>query len=107
MYRPCLAARCTGLLLFALVLVTSEPPAAPAADAEQAAQRAAALLKQVGVNRGLCVIIGQDTDVILELVQSSDLTVLVREPDAKARARLQQAAVEAGLGIDRLVIQSG
>jgi len=107
MYRSRLAARSTGLLLFALVLVTSEPSEAGAADAEQAAERAAELLKQVRVNRGLCVVIGQDPAVILELVQSSDLTVLVREPDPAARARLQQAAVEAGLGIDRLVIQSG
>ena len=107
MYRSRLAARCTGLLLFALVLIISEPKQAAAADAEEAAQRAAELLKQVRVNRGLCVVVGQDPDVILELVQSSDLTVLVREPDAATRARLQQAAVEAGLGIDRLVIQSG
>ena len=78
------------------------------ADLEQeAAEQAAALLKQVGVNRGLCVAVGQELEVVLELVQSSDLLVLVREPNAKARARLQQAADEAGLGIDRLVIQAG
>ncbi len=103
--RP--TARRTGLLLLTLALAHAGLAAVHAADPQQAAERAAALLKQVGVNRGLCVTVGQEAEVVLELVQSSDLLVLVREPDAKARARLQQAADEAGLGIDRLVIQAG
>ena len=105
MHHSRLVVRCAGSLLSLLVILQAATVAA--ADAEQSAARAAALLKQVGINRGLCVVVGQEPGVVLELVQSSDLTVLVRESDAAQRARLQQAANEAGLGIDRLVIQAG
>ena len=107
MNLPRLTVRHFGMFLLTLALAHAGLAPVDAADPQQAAQRAAALLKQVGVNRGLCVAVGQEAEVVLELVQSSDLLVLVREPDAKARARLQQAADEAGLGIDRLVIQAG
>ena len=107
MNPPRLTVHHSGLFLLTLALVHAGLSPVHSADPQQAAEQAAALLKQVGVNRGLCVAVGQEAEVVLELVQSSDLLVLVREPDAKARARLQQAADEAGLGIDRLVIQAG
>ena len=99
MNLPRLTVRHFGMFLLTLALAHAGLALVDAADPQQAAQRAAALLKQVGVNRGLCVAVGQEAEVVLELVQSSDLLVLVREPDAKARARLQQAADEAGLAM--------
>ena len=107
MHHSRLVVRCAESLLSLLLILQATSSPVAAADAEQSAARATALLKQVGVNRGLCVVVGQEPGVVLELVQSSDLTVLVREPDAGRRSRLQQAANEAGLGIDRLVIQAG
>ena len=105
-----LTARSAGCWV-TLVLTTLAGPlltsTARAADQQQAAAIAETLLKHVAVNRGLCVMIGQDPDVVMELVHASELLVLVREPDSKTRARLQQAATAAGVGIDRLVIQSG
>ena len=94
-------------VMLSIVLLQTLPKTAAAADAQQAAAAARVLAGHVGINRGLCVVVGQDPDVVIELVESTELTVLVREPDAKRLARLQQAANEAGLEIDRLVIQSG
>ena len=94
-------------LVLATLALTRLAPTARAADREQAAAIAGELLKHVGVNRGLCVVIGQDPDVVMELVHASELLVLVREPNTETRVRLQRAANEAGVGIDRLVIQQG
>ncbi len=96
-------------LALLLALPLSPLPSLTAADsaAERAAATASGWLKTIGDSRGLCVVVGQDPAAILELVQSSKWTVLVREPDDQKRMALQRAADESGLGIDRLVIQSG
>ena len=75
--------------------------------AADAVETAGMLLERAGVKRGLCVVTGQDPDVVMELVQGSELLVLVREPRAKVAGQLRAAAAEAGIGIDRLVIQAG
>ena len=107
MIRPHSSFSYATVVLSVVLLQTVAPASAPATDAQQAAATARVLLGHVGINRGLCVVVGQDPGVIMELVQSTELTVLVREPDAGRRAQLQQAANEAGLNIDRLVIQAG
>ena len=78
MNPPRLTVHHSGLFLLTLALVHAGLSPVHSADPQQAAERAAALLKQVGVNRGLCVAVGQELEVVLELVQSSDLLVLVR-----------------------------
>jgi outer membrane protein assembly factor BamB len=70
---------------------------------------AQAIVKQTGVRRGVCGVVtnsGQDR-LPIELARASELLVHVRCADHDSVARLQAMAEEAGLGIDRLVVEYG
>jgi outer membrane protein assembly factor BamB len=80
--------------------------AALAADGDTPAL-AEKLIELAGVDRGVCAMLGSDRDLPLQVAQSSDLLVHVREPEADSAAGLRQQAEEAGLGIDRLIVEQG
>jgi outer membrane protein assembly factor BamB len=60
-----------------------------------------------GVDRGLCAVIGGPRDLAVQIAQCSNLLVHVREPDPSVVAIQRRLAEEAGLGIDRLIIEHG
>jgi len=65
------------------------------------------LVDMGGVDRGLCAIIGGRRDLPVQIAQCSNLLVHVREPDPSIVAIQRRLAEEAGLGIDRLIIELG
>ena len=65
------------------------------------------LVTMGGVERGLCVVIGGPSALPVQVARSSHLVVHVREPDPHVLVQKRQLAQEAGLGIDRLVIEQG
>ncbi|MHC4226700.1 MAG: outer membrane protein assembly factor BamB family protein [Planctomycetota bacterium] len=73
--------------------------------------RAGALARKLvsmgGVDRGLCAVIGGPRDLPVQIAQCSNLLVHVREPDPSVVAIQRRLAEEAGLGIDRHIIEQG
>ncbi len=65
------------------------------------------LVDMGGVNRGLCAVIGGPRGLPVQIAQCSNLLVHVREPDPSVVAIQRRLAEEAGLGIDRLIIEQG
>ncbi len=78
--------------------------ASPSRDSGPTAGR---LLQWSGMDRGVCVVLGPDSDVALELARDSQLLVHVRDPAAETVTRLQRQADEAGFGIQRLALEQG
>ena len=66
------------------------------------------VLKQIGLLRGICVVLG-DTDGqwSMELARHSELLVYVQLTDAAAVAKARAAAEHAGLDASRLQIELG
>ncbi len=77
--------------------------------ADNRAEESRQILDQAGVQRGVCAIVTADGwgTRPLDLARHSELFVHVRCRDAAAASRLAQAARAAGLGIDRLAVESG
>ena len=65
------------------------------------------LVDMGGVDRGLCAVIGGRHDLPVRIARCSNLLVHVREPDPSIVAIQRRLAEEAGLGIDRLIIEQG
>lgn len=65
------------------------------------------IIKQTGLDRGLCVVLGAKGDLPLDLARESQALVYVRDPDAAAVAALHKQALAAGLPIQRLVVERG
>ena len=65
------------------------------------------ILDGLDSSRGICVVVGGDSSLPLELARSSELLVHCRQPDALRAAKLRSLADQAGLGIDRLVVDIG
>ena len=61
--------------------------ASPSRDSGPTAGR---LLQWSGMDRGVCVVLGPDSDVALELARDSQLLVHVRDPAAETVTRLQR-----------------
>ena len=78
-----------------------------AAGSGATAKLAERLIEQAGIGRGICLVLGRDGDVALDLARGSQMLVHVREPRASAVAELRKAADEAGLGIGRVVVEQG
>jgi len=57
--------------------------------------------------RGLCAVLGGDRELLVNLVPSTDLLFHVLEPRNNTVAELRALAEQAGIGIDRLVIEQG
>ena len=57
--------------------------------------------------RGLCAVLGGDRDLLITLVPSTNLFFHVLDPQNTTVAELRALAEQAGIGIDRLVIEQG
>ena len=68
---------------------------------------AAQLIEQGGLNRGLCVYMGEHLNTALEIAQASELLVHVRDPQYAAVNQLRTRAAQAGLGINRIAVEQG
>ncbi|MHB1034918.1 MAG: outer membrane protein assembly factor BamB family protein [Pirellulales bacterium] len=76
--------------------------------AEPASGDARAIAKRIGVQRGLCVILGEQGGTLaLDLARASELTLYVELPDAAGVARLRKAADAAGLLGTRIYVEQG
>lgn len=76
-------------------------------DEMTSAQLAARILQDTDVRRGVCVVVGGDAMLPLELVRSSELLVHCRQPDRDTATQIRRLADRAGLGIDRLAVDIG
>jgi len=81
----------------------------PGLQAEENADSVLArrLVNMGGVDRGLCAVIGGPSDLPVQIAQCSHLLVHAREPDPDRLVLKKRLAQDAGLGIDRLVIEQG
>ena len=77
---------------------------ATAAGDPSAVARAEKTVELVGIDRGLCAVIGADQDLLARLVVSTKLLVHVREPNADKVAELRGLAEQIGVEIDRIVL---
>jgi len=88
-------------------IVTSLVPGATAQDAD--ANAAKSLLNHVashaGIDRGVCAMLGFDAEAALQLVRSERFFLHIRHPDAETVAAIRQKADQAGVGIDRVVVE--
>lgn len=89
-----------------MILLSTLTPTIQAADGGGNAM-ARRLVKMGGVDRGLCAVIGGPRELPVQIAQCSNLLVHVREPDPSVVAIQKRLAEEAGLGIDRLIIEQG
>jgi len=78
--------------------------AVPQTDTKALAEK---IIDMAGIDRGLCAVLGCDRHLPVQIVQSTNLFVHVREPKNKAVIALQHMAEEAGLGINRLLVERG
>lgn len=69
--------------------------------------QARALLEKIGVQRGICVLLGDSSALSIPLAQQSELTIFVQLSDADAVAALRRRADAAGLLGTRLYVQQG
>ncbi|KPK40202.1 MAG: hypothetical protein AMJ65_10845, partial [Phycisphaerae bacterium SG8_4] len=91
-------------VVFLAIMTSPSTTPAQAADVVALARR---LVDTAGVDRGLCAVIGGPRDLPVQIAQCSNLLVHVREPDPSVVAIQRRLAEEAGLGIDRLIIEQG
>lgn len=69
--------------------------------------KASFVIEQTGVTRGIAAILGADWKLATELVHGTELLIYVREPNSDAADAFRQRLRDAGLGIDRVVIEQG
>jgi len=104
MRRTTLAAT-IGVILFGILMSQLTTMAlAREADTKALAEK---LIDLADIDRGLCAVLGCDRDLPVQIVQSTNLYVHVREPENNAVIALQRLAEEAGLGINRLLAERG
>lgn len=99
--RATLLAAAAALVLPTLAVGTTM--AAPPLDYEVAQE----MVRRIGLQRGVCAVLGRDGDVAREMARATELLIHVREPDAQAAAGLRDRADRFGLGIDRLAVERG
>ncbi|MFQ6131027.1 MAG: PQQ-binding-like beta-propeller repeat protein [Armatimonadota bacterium] len=94
-----------GVVLFGLL--TSQLIATAPGEQADTDALVAKVVDLAGVNRGICALLGCDGDLPIQIAQATELLVHVREPESAAVAGLRRRAEEAGLGMDRLVVEQG
>ncbi len=94
-----------GVILFGFLM--SQLTAIALAEETDTKALAEKLIELADIDRGLCAVLGCDSDLPVQIVQSTNLYVHVREPENNAVISLQRLAEEAGLGIDRLLAEQG
>ena len=65
------------------------------------------LIDLAGMDRGLCAVLGADGDLALQIVKRSNLLVHLRDSERSVVNAQRRLAEEAGIGINRLVIEQG
>ena len=92
------------LLTLACLVCGAAAPLVESPAADQTQRR----LEQIGVDRGICVVVGADSDKVAEqLVRASDLLVYLQTDDA-ARAEAWRATLDqAGLLGQRVYVEAG
>jgi len=98
--------RGTVALLGLAAFVVSSLPSNSFAEPQSRAM-AKQLVERVGRQRGICVVLGGDPDVALEIARISELLVNVRQPQGEAARDLMKRAGDAGYGIQRLAAEPG
>ena len=78
-----------------------------AAGAVESSELATNILRDAGIKRGICVVVGGNATLPLELARSSELLIHCRQPDREIAAEIRALADRAGLGIDRLAVDIG
>ena len=68
---------------------------------------AAKLVENLDIERGICVVVGGDAALPLELARSSQWLVHCRQPRAEVAEEIRSLAGRAGLGIERLAVDIG
>ena len=71
------------------------------------AKLAAKLLEDGATTRGVCVVVGGEAILPVELARAGEMLVHVRQPNADTAAEIRSLADRAGLGIDRLAVDIG
>jgi outer membrane protein assembly factor BamB len=94
-----------GIVLFSLVI--SQLTVTASAEETNTKALAEKLIDVVGVDRGLCAVLGGDRGLAVHIVQCSNLLVHVREPESSVVIAQRRLAEEAGIGINRLVVEQG
>ena len=63
--------------------------------------------EEAGIDRGVCCMLGFDAEVALQVVRSGDFLLHIRDADPDAVGKVRELADQAGLGIDRVVVDRG
>jgi hypothetical protein len=97
-----MSTRCllAGLLLPSLAVATR-------AEAQSGADLAVQLIERSGLQRGICVVLGDDRSLAVEIAKASELQVHCRQPNAEVVTRLRSEADTAGLDIHHVAIDHG
>ena len=95
-----------GLVVFCFFSASSSA-ADKQPDPAVVAEVATGILKDGGMNRGVCAVVGGDAMLPLELARGSELLVHCRQPDENVAATVRSLSDQAGLGIDRLAVDVG
>src|SRR5262249_26300805 len=79
-----------------------------AGEGARSAEDAAAVknrLDKVGARRGLCVVLGDQSAMAVDLARKTELTIFVQSPSEKEVSELRQKADAAGLLGTRIYVQ--
>ena len=90
-----------------ICLAVNLPSAAADNKFGSASELATYLLNESGSTRGLCAVVGAETDLAVEIALQSELAVHCREPDAVAVRALRRRAAEHAIPLERLIIEQG
>jgi len=105
LWCPGLSRLCLFWLFVATVFVGH---AAPVSGADKADVRVPKLLKQIGVNRGFCVVLGDRSGrLAVELAKRSELTLFVQSPRADDVSAIRRTVSAAGLLGTRVYVAPG
>jgi outer membrane protein assembly factor BamB len=73
-----------------------------------AANRGGSILEQIGVTRGICVVLGDtEGELAVELARDSELLIYVQSPRAKEVETVRKAADDTGLYGTRIFVEKG
>ncbi len=78
-----------------------------AGGSASASELAARTLRSMESRHGICVVVGGDAMLPLELARNSEWLVHCRQPNVRIAAEIRLLADQAGLGIDRLAVDVG
>ncbi len=95
--------RCSLYVIGVLVMLVV-PSMAAESDSVAAIEQ---VVTKSGVDRGVCAVLGFDDEAALKLVRSGNFLIHIRDSDPATVARVREISEQAGLGIDRVVVEQG